>query len=589
MQQTFGRYKIIGELGRSALGTVYRALDTSIDREAAIKLPHLDQSGDAPQDSRERFLREARAAARLNHPNIVTIYDVGQENGIAYVAMELLAGRSLRQILRDSPQMSVHAAARIAEQIAQALDHAQRAQVVHRGLRPGNVMISPEDGVKLTDFGVGCSPSPARTLTGDQLASLRYMSPEQALGLAVDSRSDIFSLGVTLYEMLAKRTPFERAGEQTPLALMARIAREAHRPAGETDALIPREMDRILARALAKKPDDRYARAGEMAEELRKLTASMHGEMRVSAGGAARDAQPPAPSPASTPGAGVDLKGLVDDLDAFAKNFDSDRHARMRQAEAEPEEKKEALPRPDDLPRIDFESLLNPTEDEGAQGSSQEAGRGEAPRGFRRQAAHYFNGSAPREATQTNLLDHRLRAALRYFADLAVEVKSLQPALPHPYEIAYFGEVAGLCVSRAAVENQLRRIDTREVLDQVVLRFEMRTPQPVTVDLSPYDLPEFRRRLDAAKFSYTVEEKKNGVGKLMHATAALTSVNCWVTLLGEYNDGTIDIELKNVRRLGVARTRLMVDGFAAASLDNLAHYVFGFNDAFASLLKSAWV
>jgi hypothetical protein len=588
MQQTIGRYKIIGELGRSALGTVYRALDTSIDREAAIKVPHLDQSGDALQDSRERFLREARAAARLNHPNIVTIYDVGQENGIAYVAMELLAGRSLRQILRDSPQMSMHAAARIAEQIAQALDHAQRAQVVHRGLRPGNVMISPEGGVKLTDFGVACSPSPARTLTGDQLASLRYMSPEQALGLAVDLRSDIFSLGVTLYEMLVKRTPFERAGEQTPLALMARIAREAHRPVCETDALIPPEMDHILARALAKNPGERYARAGEMAEELRNLTTSIHGGMRVSGGGAARDVQPPAPPLASTPGAGVDLKGLVGDLDAFAKNFESDRHARMRQAEAEPEGKKEAPPQPGDLPQIDFERFLNSTEDEGARGSGQEPGSGEAPRGFRRHAAHYFNGSAPREATQTNLLDHRLRAALRYFADLAVEVKSLKPVLPHPYEIAHFGEVTGLCVSQATVENRLRKIDAQEVVDQVVLRYEMQAPQAVTVDLSPYDLPEFRRKLDAAQFRYTVEEKKNGIGKLMLATAALASVNCWVTLRGEYNDGTIDIELKNVRRLGVARTRLMVDGFAAGSLDNLAHYVFGFNDAFASLLKSAW-
>ncbi len=585
MQQTFGRYRIVGELGRGALGVVYRALDTSIDREAAVKVPPLDQIGDGPKDSRERFLREARAAARLTHPNIVTIYDVGEENGKAFVAMELLAGRSLRQILRDSPPMSVQAAARIAEQIAQALDHAQRGQVVHRGLRPENVMVSPEGGVKLTDFGIACSPSPARTLTGDQLASLRYMSPEQALGLAVDPRSDIFSLGVILYEMLVKRTPFERAGEHTPLALMARIAREAHRPVRETDALMPPEIDRILARALAKKPGERYARAGEMADELRNLTASNHGETGVAAHGAASEVRPPA---AATPGAGVDLKGLVDDLDTFAKNFDSDRHSRMRQAEAEPEEKKEALPHPDDLPRIDFERFLNPIEDEGPQDSGAQPAGGEAPRGLRTHAARHIDGTPLRETTQTSLLDHRLRAALRFFSDLAVEVKSSKPVLSHPYEIAYFGEVAGLCVSHASVENRPRKIETQEVLDQVVLRFEMKAPQPVTVDLSPYDLPEFRRKLEAAKFGYTVEEKKNGMGKLMHATAALASVNCWVTLRGEYNDGTIDIELKNVRRLGVARTRLMADGFAAESLDNLAHYVFGFNDAFASLLKSAW-
>ena len=270
-QKRFGRYVVLGELGRGAMGMVYRAVDPIIERDVAVKtlLPSLGD--EVMAESRERFQREARSAGRLNHPNIVTIYDVGEEDGTAYIAMELLDGRTLQDMLIDAKPMPFATIADIAAQVADALDHAKRFGIVHRDVKPANIVVSASGCAKLADFGVAHMPSSSMTLSGASLGSPRYMSPEQVLGQPVDPRSDIFSLGVVLYEMLSGSTPFERPGDTTVFALMNRVAGEAHRPVHEVDPGIPAAFDRILARALAKSPAERYERAGDMANDLRNL------------------------------------------------------------------------------------------------------------------------------------------------------------------------------------------------------------------------------------------------------------------------------------------------------------------------------
>ena len=175
MERTLGRYRIVDELGRGAMGAVYRALDPLIAREVAIKtlLPSLPEEVIA--EVRERFLREARSAGRLNHPNIVTIYDVGEHEGTAYIAMELLAGRSLAQMLKDPQPMAFAQAAELAAQVADALDHAQRFSIVHRDIKPANIMVDAAGRAKLTDFGIARLPSSSMTQTGDALGSPKYM------------------------------------------------------------------------------------------------------------------------------------------------------------------------------------------------------------------------------------------------------------------------------------------------------------------------------------------------------------------------------------------------------------------------------
>jgi len=266
--KTLGRYQISEEIGRGAMGTVYRALDPLIEREVAIKTLNPNLPEEVMNEVRQRFLREAKSAGRLNLPNVVTVYDVGEQNGTAYIAMEFLEGRSLQRILREE-RLSLQAIANLAAQIADGLDHAREFNIVHRDVKPANVVVSSSGRAKLTDFGVAYVPSSAMTQTGAALGSPKYMSPEQVLGQPVDPRADIFSLGVVLYEMLIGTTPFESRGETTMFTLMNRITLEPHRPASVVNPAVPAVFDRILAKALAKKPEDRYESAGDMASDLR--------------------------------------------------------------------------------------------------------------------------------------------------------------------------------------------------------------------------------------------------------------------------------------------------------------------------------
>jgi serine/threonine-protein kinase len=272
LPHALGRYRILAELGRGAMGIVYKARDPVIERDVAVKVLRGDLPADEQPAVRERFLREARSAGRLSHPAIVVIHDVGESDGTAYIAMELLQGESLKSALARPARLSLEIAAELAAQIADGLDYAQRHEVVHRDVKPANIMVTAAEAAKLTDFGIAYVPSPSGTQT-EMLGSPKYMSPEQVKGEALDGRSDIFSLGVVLYEMLMRRTPFERATDASVYPLMQRIVAAPHDRPSELDATIPRGFDVILARALAKEPGRRYQRGAEFAADLRQLRA----------------------------------------------------------------------------------------------------------------------------------------------------------------------------------------------------------------------------------------------------------------------------------------------------------------------------
>jgi len=270
-ERAFGRYRILEVIGRGAMGVVYRAQDPLIERELAIKTLNPDLPPEAMAEVRERFLREARAAGKLSHPNIVTVYDVGEQDGEAYMAMELLSGRPLKQLLPEP--LAPETAADLAAQVADALHHAHVNSIVHRDVKPANIVVSDAGLAKLTDFGMAWIPSSTMTQAGAALGSPKYMSPEQVTGQAVEPRSDVFCLGVVLYEMLTGRTPFAREGDEIALDVMDRIAAEPHPPLREVRPGLPAAFEAIIDRALAKKPEERFASAAEMAAALRACVA----------------------------------------------------------------------------------------------------------------------------------------------------------------------------------------------------------------------------------------------------------------------------------------------------------------------------
>jgi len=267
MESHLGRYEILEELGRGEMGVVYKAHDPLIDRYVAIKTIDLQRLNEKEKEEyKARFYQEAKAAGRLNHPNIITIHDLGRKGDIAYIAMELMEGPELQDIGTKKQPLSIGEKLDIAFQVAAGLAYAHEHGVVHRDIKPSNIMILRGRHVKIADFGIARMESALRhTRTGQIIGSPLYMSPEQIQSQALDLRSDIFSFGIVLYQMLTGLLPFN--GDNVNSVWYQVIHEEPQKPSS-LNPEIPEMLDGIVAMCLAKKPEDRYTNAHELAKDL---------------------------------------------------------------------------------------------------------------------------------------------------------------------------------------------------------------------------------------------------------------------------------------------------------------------------------
>ncbi len=272
-----GRYEIERELGKGAMGVVYLGKDPKIGRVVAIKTMALAQEFEADelQDVKDRFFREAETAGRLNHPNIVTMYDAGEEHDLAYIAMEFLKGKDLVPYTKPDNLLPLPKVMSLIARVADALDYAHKQNVVHRDIKPANIMYDPEaDTPKVTDFGIARITDSSKTKTGMVLGTPSYMSPEQLAGKKIQGSSDLFSLGVSLYQLACGKLPFEG---DSMAQLMYRIANEPHTDILSIRADLPPCLAAIINKSLAKQIEDRYANGAEMADALRQCAASLQG------------------------------------------------------------------------------------------------------------------------------------------------------------------------------------------------------------------------------------------------------------------------------------------------------------------------
>ena len=265
MPDRIGRYEISEELGKGAMGVVYRAVDPNIGRPIALKTMRVDVSGSDTEDMLKRFQNEARAAGVLNHANIVTIYDAGEDHGVFYIAMEYIPGRTLAQLLQEVHVVSAEQLVNIGTQICAGLDYAHSKGVIHRDIKPPNIMIAPDGTVKIMDFGIAKAGA-SLTHTGEVLGTPNYMSPEQVKGKDLDGRTDLFSTGVILYEMATGERPF--AG-QNVTTVIYKIIHEVPAAPRELDVTIHPGLSMIIAKCLAKDPDDRYQCGADLATALK--------------------------------------------------------------------------------------------------------------------------------------------------------------------------------------------------------------------------------------------------------------------------------------------------------------------------------
>ncbi|MBX3622410.1 MAG: serine/threonine protein kinase [Rhizobacter sp.] len=272
---TLGRYRIERELGRGAMGAVYLGRDPKIGRQVAIKTMALSRefAGDELVEARERFFREAETAGRLQHPDIVTIFDAGEDQELAYIAMEYLKGDDLQAYTQPAKLLPVPTVLRIVARVADALGHAHSQGVVHRDIKPANVMVDlAADAVKVTDFGIARVADSARTRTGMVLGTPSFMSPEQLAGRRVDGRSDLYSLGVMLFQLLTGRLPHRSDSMAT---LMHQIANEVPPDVRTLRPDLPEALAKVVAQLLEKRPEARYASGQQLSADLRAIVTRM--------------------------------------------------------------------------------------------------------------------------------------------------------------------------------------------------------------------------------------------------------------------------------------------------------------------------
>jgi tRNA A-37 threonylcarbamoyl transferase component Bud32 len=285
--ESIGRYRIVGELGRGAMGVVYHAIDPTIGRPVAIKtirIRDIDNEGERER-LRERLFREARSAGVLSHPNIVTIYDMDEADGLAYIAMAYVNGPTLEKILASVQPLSGANMLRILRQTALALDYAHGKGIIHRDIKPANIMTDEDGAVKVTDFGIAKIASGGHSTGTRGIAGTpNYMSPEHVQGLEVDGRSDQFSLAVIAYEILTGERPF--TGEHLSTVIF-KIVGEEQQPAHRINGTLTQQIDDVLRKGLAKKPEDRYVNCSALVGALEMACAESRGWQTLPAGAAA--------------------------------------------------------------------------------------------------------------------------------------------------------------------------------------------------------------------------------------------------------------------------------------------------------------
>jgi hypothetical protein len=532
-KRTIGRFELESELGRGAMGVVWKAVDPLIGRPVAIKTVEAEHF-DFDPDARERFLREARAAGRLSHPNIVTIFDAGTSGEDAYIVMELIGGRTLSEMIATGNRFPAFTVADIGAQIAEALDYAHSHGVVHRDIKPANIMLTSGGLVKITDFGVARLEDASRTRVGTVLGSPRYMSPEQVRGQQVDGRSDIYSLGVLLYELVTGVCPFGAAGSGDLMKLMKDIVDGDPVPLRDRAPHAPKAFEAIVARAMRKEPAERYARGAGVVNDLRHykiLTRSLDPDEPVTLvlparGAPHAEAAPDAAARAASAGVGA----------VGSEHVDS--------------------------------GLLAELKRRAGSDGSRDAG-------------------ISRSAPATRDLDARMRAALSYLQEFARYVGALRPAIQREYPFVT-ETFRGVTVTEAFTGYQTVGEGADALLESITLTMNCFAPQQFRFERPADSVTPFVEYLNQCGLRHTISKVRNEQREMTGAVfRVLGEIRIEVRLVADYLGAKVAIEARNLEQFGVAAFFVSADALDRSLLDELGWLLLGRPSRFGLVAERA--
>ncbi len=609
-----GRYKIVAELGRGAMGTVFHGLDETIERSVALKTLHAELPADILAEVSERFLREAKSAGKLNHPGIVTIYEFGKDGDIAFIAMEFLEGKSMQQIMRGG-RLPFNTIIDLVAQVADGLDYAHRFGVVHRDIKPANIMVSSSGQAKVTDFGIARIQSSSMTQTGAMLGSPKYMSPEQVLGQSTDGRADIFSLGVMLYEMLAGRTPFETP-DITVFSLMQRIVTVPHPALSESAPDVPAAFEAILTRALAKRPDGRYARAGEMASDLRNIRDGQAGSTAPAAAMAAPPADyertlltasASAAAPVSTAArapanpaavrhpAGLEATvvnppvqevSLLGDLDQLGAGLD-EIHRKIADEETSTLTSRRvsgASAKVWDAMADAIEAVPQP----GTLAADQPSGTAASKSGvfglLQQQAGGHLKelARAQENAAQTAVLelDTKLRSGYAFLSEFMRAANVASPVYAAKHTLPLMGELPPLYLTEGVVNTRSRRVNLggvpKDLAEEIIVSYNLVLAVPQRASYKTPELLQFKALLDEQEMKYKIKETRNTSGEVTHAGFEYDlRIICAMTLRPDVTGQAIDIVCRNIGPLGRRRYRVLTSMLGDSLYEELSKTMLG--------------
>jgi serine/threonine-protein kinase len=517
-----GRFELEGELGRGAMGAVWRAVDPLIGRPVAIKVVDASHFALEPE-ARELFQREARAAGRLSHPNIVTIYDAGFDGEDAYLVMELINGRTLRELIAGGDPLPAFTIADLGAQIAEALDYAHSHGVVHRDIKPANIMLTSAGLAKITDFGVARLEDTARTRTGVVRGSPRYMSPEQVCGAEIDGRSDLFSLGLVLYEVVTGRPAFGAAEGGDLVGLMKEIVNAEPTPPSQINRYAPKAFDTIISRALRKNPAERYARGADLVNDLRHykaLTRSLDPDYGVTVVLPAGAVSAPASAvPRAADRADADEVGLLAEL-------------RQRAEVSTPPRTEQAPP-----------------------------------------------GASSRE------LHARMRDALEYLQEFAHCVGVLKPEIPREY-VFVTETFRGLAVTDAFTTYRSAGSGAGAPLHSIRLTVECTAPQQFRFERHAASVKPFAQYLAEYGLRYTLAKVRNERRELVGGVfRVLGDIRIDVELTLDAAEGIIRIAARNLEGFGASAFRVPARRLDRALLEELGWLVLGRPSTFGMLAE----